>query len=439
MDSYQLIKKYDQPVPRYTSYPTAVHFNHSISQQYYFERLDELDSKEAVSLYLHIPFCHILCHYCGCQTKAVNSYRPVNAYVQSLLQEIELVGEAIPGKVSVSHLHFGGGSPNFLSAADLTKIINCLARYFEFNADAEIAMETDPRLMDNSKIETLAVLGFTRVSLGVQDFNPEVQNAINRVQPFDEVSSCVEELRENGINKINFDLMLGLPLQTIPGIQHTVEQAISLHPDRLAVFAYAHVPWMKKHQKLLQQYPLPDANLRFEMMMCIKQTLNDADYHSIGIDHFALSSDSLYRAQEQSQMRRNFQGYTDDQAKNIIGFGLSSISFINGSYMQNISDSLTYRKAIRAGKLPINRGRVLNQQDKQRKALIEKIMCGYEVNVGAYPETMQSLKAMEKDGLLTLNDSIIQITEQGWPFARIVASLYDPYHKAQQGQHARAI
>ena len=439
MDINALIQKYDQPVPRYTSYPTAVHFNHSISQRHYLTQLEQLNAEQAVSLYLHIPFCHILCHYCGCQTKAVNSYSAVNTYVQSLLKEIELVGKSLTHKISVSHLHFGGGSPNFLSAGDLGKIMGSLSRYFDLTKDAEIAMETDPRLMDDDKIKTLAELGFTRISLGVQDFNPEVQDAVNRVQPFAEVQHCVNTLREQGINKINFDLMLGLPLQTLAGIKQTVTQAISLQPDRLAVFAYAHVPWMKKHQVLLEKYPMPGAKLRFDMAMCIKQELNWAGYQSIGIDHFALPTDSLYTAQQQSRLRRNFQGYTDDQAQDIIGFGLSSISFIGGSYMQNSSDSLAYRQSVRAGKYPVNRGRVMTKQDQQRHAVIEKIMCGYQVDVCEYAGAIESLKGLKKDKLLTIDGTKIQVTEKGWPFARIVAAHFDDYYQVQEGQHARAI
>ncbi len=439
MDIPALLQKYDRPVPRYTSYPTAVHFNDEISQDQYADFLSGLAQENPVSLYLHIPFCHVLCHYCGCHTKVVNSYGPVKLYVQMLLKEIDLVGKKLSARICVSHLHFGGGSPNFLDAHDLKEIMDKLDQYFDFEKNSEIAMETDPRLLDENKIQTLADLGFTRMSLGVQDFNPQVQKAVNRIQSFESVQESVLGFREAGIDKINFDLMVGLPFQTLESLGHSVEQAISLAPDRLSIFAYAHVPWMKKHQKLLEKYPMPDTKMRFDMTMLVKKKLEDAGYHAIGIDHFAREEDSLYRAYKQGILRRNFQGYTDDQARNIIGFGLSSISDFKEAYVQNVTDAPMYRKAINAGEFPIARGCILGDEDLRRRAMIEQIMCGFETDVSAYPEVLEKLDELKQDGLVEISGARIKIAPEGWPFARVVAVCFDTYYEPQEGQHARAI
>lgn len=439
MDVSALLQKYDQPVPRYTSYPTAVHFNHEITQDYYTRLLSGLSAEKPVSLYVHIPFCHVLCHYCGCHTKVVNSYGPVKSYVHTLLKEIDLVGKKLTCRPPISQLHFGGGSPNFLEEDDMASIITALHKYFDFGGDAEIAIETDPRLLNEGKIETLAALGFTRVSLGVQDFNSEVQKAVNRIQPFETVQESVLNLRKAGINKLNFDLMTGLPLQTLESVKRCAEQAISLCPDRLAVFAYAHVPWMKKQQKLLEKYPMPDTKLRFEMMLCMKEILKSAGYHALGIDHFSHETDSLYRAHKNETLRRNFQGYTDDQASSIISFGLSSISRFEGAYVQNTTDAPTYKNSIEAGEFPITRGRTLSNEDRKRGAVVESIMCGLKTDIKPYPEALEKLKALEHDHLVKLEGSHVTITPEGWPFVRIAAACFDAYYQPQEGQHARAI
>ncbi len=439
MDISALLQKYDRPVPRYTSYPTAVHFNHEVMQKDYADLLAGLPQEDPVSLYIHIPFCHILCHYCGCHTKVANNYSPVQGYVQTLLEEIDLVGKKLSQPISVSKIHFGGGSPNFLQRDDLEKIMDSLACYFNICDDSEIVMETDPRLMDKDKIQALADSGFTRISLGVQDFNANVQKATNRIQPFETVERTTLDLRSASIQKINFDLMIGLPLQTLDIVRESALQAISLAPNRLAVFAYAHVPWMKKHQKLLEKYEMPDTKMRFDMMVCVKETLESAGYHAIGIDHFAREDDSLYQSLKSGTLRRNFQGYTDDQAKNIIGFGLSSISSFEGAYVQNTTDAPEYRRAINAGEFPITRGCVLSDEDKNRRAVIEQIMCGYKTDISDYPESRDALVALAQDGLIEMDGFFIQLTSSGWPFARMVAVCFDTYFIQQESQHARAI
>ena len=439
MDVSALLTKYDMPVPRYTSYPTAVHFNHNVSQNEYANWLGALSTDKPVSLYVHIPFCHILCHYCGCHTKVVNSYNPVKAYVQTLVKEIHLVGKKMTGTVSISQMHFGGGSPNLLEAEDLKDILDALKQYFSFDENTAIALEADPRLLDEKKIDGLIQNGVTRISLGVQDFDPKVQEAVNRIQPFKKIKECVQSLRNAGIEQLNFDLMIGLPLQTVKSIEKNVELAVSLSPDRFAVFAYAHVPWMKKQQKLLEKYPMPETRERFDMVACVKRGLEASGYQAIGIDHFAKKEDSLFQHLEHKTLRRNFQGYTDDQAESIISFGLSSITSFRGAYVQNTTDAPTYRSSIEAGAFPITRGVVLGDEDIVRRSVIEQIMCGYKTDVSVYPELQQTLKEFQEDGLIDIDGSCISITKEGWPFARIVASSFDEYFEPKEGQHARAV
>ncbi|MGB1076889.1 MAG: oxygen-independent coproporphyrinogen III oxidase [Bdellovibrionales bacterium] len=439
MSTIELLSKYDRPVPRYTSYPTAVHFHDNVTNKDYDKELSTLKSNELVSLYIHIPFCHILCHYCGCHTKVVNKYEPVRSYVQTLLKEINIVGEKLKHKMPVSQIHFGGGSPNFLESEDMEKIIHTLKKYFQIEKDTEIALEADPRLLNDQKVEALAQNGITRISLGIQDFNDEVQNAVNRIQPFKDVKQCVEGLRQVGINKINFDLMVGLPVQTTEIVKQTVEQAISLSPDRVAVFAYAHVPWMKKQQKLLEKYSFPTTQERFEMILAVKEQLERSGYNAIGIDHFAKKGDRLFQMHEAGLLRRNFQGYTDDQAETIIGFGLSSISSFKGAYFQNLSDAPKYRRKVEAGNCPISRGYILSADDIKRRKVIERVMCGYEADISAYPESLAKLSEVEADDLISLSNDKVKVTSNGWPFARITASCFDRYFVPQERQHAKAI
>lgn len=438
----RLLEKYDQPVPRYTSFPTAAHFNHEIPQNYYAGLLSSLTSSQKISLYIHIPFCRYLCHYCGCHTRAVNDIGPVQAYLLYLHREIRMVGEALTCKPRVSSIHFGGGTPNILKAADLRILIEKLAEHFEIDKNTEIDMEMDPRLLDREKIKDLSAIGISRISLGVQDFNPDVQKAVNRIQPFEKVQEDVLALREFGIKSLNFDMMVGLPLQTEDNILLNAERAISLLPDRLAVFAYAHVPWMKKHQKLLEKYPMPQARERFEMSKVMSDYFRNAGYSAIGIDHFAREGDALYKAKAAGNLYRNFQGYTSDPSETIIGFGISSISSFNGAYVQNTTDSKEYREALLDNIFAVKRGRILTGEDIQRRSIIGRMMCYFEVGLEEIENLdcdVQRLEELEKDEMVVIDNGKFVITENGKPFTRIVAACFDPYYKPEEGRHARAV
>lgn len=438
----RLLEKYDRPVPRYTSFPTAAHFDHEIPQSYYAYLLSSLKQSQAISLYVHIPFCRYLCHYCGCHTRAVNDIGPVQAYLLHLHREIRMAGEALTCKPHVSSVHFGGGTPNILGAEDLKSLIEKLAEHFEIDRNTEIDMEMDPRLLNREKIKDLSSVGISRISLGVQDFNPDVQKAVNRIQPFEKVQEDVLALREFGIRSINFDMMIGLPLQTQENIRLNAERAISLLPDRLAVFAYAHVPWMKKHQKLLEKYPMPQAPERFGMSRTMSSYFERAGYVPIGIDHFAHEGDALSKAKATRNLHRNFQGYTSDPSDTIIGFGMSSISSFNGAYVQNTTDSKEYRESLLDNIFPVKRGRILTEEDIQRRAIIEQMMCYFEVGLKEIEDLdcdVSRLKELEKDEIVFANNGKLVVTESGKPFTRIVAACFDPYYKLEEGRHARAV
>ncbi|MBL1148314.1 MAG: oxygen-independent coproporphyrinogen III oxidase [Pseudomonadota bacterium] len=443
---YDLLTKYDRPAPRYTSFPTAVQFDQDIAQDDCAALLSGIDTDKPVSLYIHVPFCHQLCHYCGCNTKIVNSYSPVQSYLELLHAEIRKAGEYLPKDLKINRLHFGGGSPNFLKTDDVAHLLETLTRFARLDSGAVIDMEMDPRLLTKEKIRAYAQMGVKRASLGIQDFDPQVQNCINRIQPFEQVKSCVETLRDEGIYHLNFDLIIGLPEQTAETVAKTSAQAIALNPDRFSVFGYAHVPWMKKHQKLLEVYHLPDARRRFEMTALLNKTLQDAGYAAIGMDHFARKDDPLYTALENKTLRRNFQGYTDDESEIVLGFGLSSISSFGGAYLQNITDAPAYRRAVNNGLFPVKRGRVLTEEDTRRRALIEEIMCYFTVDLGHYTdiphlreETESALALLEQDGILERDGGRLTVTEGGRPFVRIVAACFDPYFQPCETRHAKAV
>lgn len=438
----QLLEKYDRPVPRYTSFPTAVHFDQTISQNMYAELLAGIKDDAPLALYVHIPFCRELCYYCGCHTRAVNDDRPVQSYLTSLRREIHQVGQRLTSKPRVSSLHFGGGTPNILNSGDLGALIDDLKTYFHFDDQTEIDIELDPRLLTLHQIEGLAQIGVRRASLGAQDFNPDVQRAVNRIQPYEKVRDDVLALRAVGVPKINLDLMIGLPCQTEDHVRLNAERALALSPDRMAVFAYAHVPWMKKHQKLLEKYPLPGLHERHRMNILMADEFRAAGYIPIGIDHFARPDDPLARAHDTQNMRRNFQGYVADSSDTMIGFGMSSIGRVGNTFVQNIATPRDYQIALENERFPIERGRTLSLEDTQRSHVIEQIMCQFKVPRADFEELSYAQDLMAElthDGIVIKDQDLLEITALGKPFTRIVASCFDPYYKHNETRHARAV
>ncbi len=335
--------------PRYTSYPTAPHFEADFPEVAYRAWLAALVPEEPVSLYLHVPFCRQMCWYCGCSMKLAARYGPLAAYVETLLAEIDLVAAELPARMPVGHLHWGGGTPTALSPDDLARVMAALRRAFDIQPGAEVAIESDPRTLTREMVARLADLGFNRASFGVQEFDPAVQAAINRVQPPEMVADAVGAFRRRGIAAINFDLIYGLPHQTVATLRRTVDLAVAMAPDRVALFGYAHVPWMAKNQRMIPEAALPDAAARSAQAGAAAAALVQAGYTAIGIDHFARPEDGLARAARDGRLRRNFQGYTDDAASTIIGLGATSIGRTSRGYAQNAADTRTWKRAVEAG------------------------------------------------------------------------------------------
>jgi len=437
-------------VPRYTSYPTAPHFSTHFPAGHYREWLGRLDPREPISLYLHVPFCKQQCWYCGCNMKLAARYSPVATYVQNLLCEIDLIADALPSRMPVSHLHFGGGTPTVLEPDDLAAVMARLRERFELKADAEIAIESDPRTLADAMIRQIGALGFNRASFGVQEFDPKVQAAINRIQPPDMVERAISGLRAAGVPNVNFDLIYGLPHQTAAALCHTVEQCAAMKPDRVALFGYAHLPSIAKNQRMIADDSLPAGPERAEQAKAAAATLVANGYVQIGIDHFALAHDSLAVAAAEGHLHRNFQGYTSDAARTLIGIGATSIGRTPQGYVQNASETGAWSRAVAAGKLPVARGHALTEQDQLRAEVIERIMCDGSVDLAAagrglgfagdwYAQETPDLLQMQQDGLLTFEGGKLTLAAEGLPLARVVASVFDTYLRDSTARHSVAV
>ncbi|MBT3307057.1 MAG: oxygen-independent coproporphyrinogen III oxidase [Alphaproteobacteria bacterium] len=445
----QLLEKYDAPVPRYTSYPTAPNFQTGISGETYAGWLAEVGANDTMSLYFHVPFCAAMCWYCGCHTKVVKRYEPISDYAATMAREVELVADALTAAPTVVHVHWGGGTPTMLSADDFSRLMDTARERFRFAEHADIAVEIDPRTLTRDMAGALAQAGVTRASLGVQDFNVHVQEAINRVQPYEVTENAVHWLREAGIDAINFDLMYGLPNQTIEDVVRSVEMAYTLEPNRLALFGYAHVPWMKSHQKMINTDALADGPERMAQVEAAAEHLTELGYRAIGLDHFALPDDALSLAADDNRLKRNFQGYTTDEGQTLLGFGVSAIGSLAGGYVQNETANGAYGRAVNSGRLPIVRGIELTNDDRLRRAIIEQLMCGQAADLNALAEDYgivepfaaehAALAPLINDGLAELNDGVVHITKKGRPLMRMVAAVFDRYLATGEGRHSRAV
>jgi len=443
------VNPYDAPVPRYTSYPTAPHFQAGVNAETYGGWLNRIGGEDTLSLYFHVPFCAAMCWYCGCHTKVVKRTRPVTDYAGLLAREIALSADAIPAHPGVVHVHWGGGTPTMLSADDFSSLMDTARRHFRFTGDAEVAVEIDPRTLTRDMARTLAGAGVTRASLGVQDFNAHVQEAINRIQPFEVTENAVNWLREAGIEDINFDLMYGLPEQSVDDVVRSIDLAHRLDPDRLALFGYAHVPWMKTHQKMIDEDALPGGLDRMAQVEAAAKRLGERGYRAIGLDHFAKPGDALSIALDKGRLRRNFQGYTTDKARVLLGFGASAIGSLAEGYVQNEAALGGWGRSIRAGRFAVVRGVELTADDRLRRAIIEKLMCGLEADPGAmaadfgldetFAPELAALEPMVADGLVTVTENRIHITETGRPLMRTVAAVFDRYLETGVARHSRAV
>ena len=443
------LARYAQPVPRYTSYPTAPHFHDGIDGACYARWLGETDPHKPVSLYLHVPFCDQLCWFCGCHTKQVRRYDPVADYLDALGAEIALAARTLPGRRHVSAVHFGGGSPTVIEPDDIDSLRAKLDDAFDLDPDCEISVEIDPRNVDHDKLEAWHRFGITRASLGVQDFDPDVQRAINRRQSFEQTQAVVGALRNAGIGSINLDILYGLPLQTTETLRRTIDLAVSMRPNRIALFGYAHVPWVKKHQSLIDQDTLPGPAERFDMASDGAAQLAEAGYIALGIDHFADQDDNLAAAASDGRMRRNFQGYTTDDAETLIGFGASSIGRLPQGYVQNSVSAADYIRKVRAGELPTMRGFALSLSDRIIGRLIESLMCDFSFSISdlkrAFGAEVDSL-LVEAAGIAALEGAIVSfdgdtffVKPEGQPFVRTIASRFDRYLTRDKARHSAAV
>ena len=439
----------DARVPRYTSYPTAPHFHAGIGAVRYSEWLTQAKLDQPISLYIHVPFCHQLCWYCGCNTSVTKSEEPVTQYVSALIADIERTCALLPARPRIGHMHFGGGSPNRLASGQFERIMTTLHAHFDFEPNAELAIEIDPRFIHDEQIQSYVKAGINRASIGVQDFDAKVQMAIHRIQPFSQVKSVVDKLRAAGIAAINFDLIYGLPLQSEASILNTVKKTLSLAPSRIALFGYAHVPWMKKQQKALERFPMPDQRQRARLASLARSRLEDV-YKPIGIDHFAKPGDTLEFAQKSMQLRRNFQGYTTDQADTLLAFGPSSISKLPQGFIQAQSDSTLWMKQVLAGELTTARGIAMSEDDKLRGDIIEHLMCALSVDIehiaklhkadpAQFLPALEGAKPYLDHGMATLSGWQLNINPDWRVAARSIAALFDAYLDSGEKRHSAAV
>lgn len=433
-----LLEKYDTPAPRYTSYPTVPYWTDSPTTEECIESLDKyLSPKESkLALYLHIPFCETLCTFCGCNTSITKNHSVEEPYVTAIQKELALYIQRVQnlkGK-ELSELHLGGGSPTYLSDYNLQSTIEFILNQLAPANDPQYSIEVDPRRTRVSQLGLLHKLGFKRISLGVQDFDPEVQRLVNRIQPFELTENITLEARSLGFDSVNFDLIYGLPKQSLDSMKYTMEKTLELKPDRIAFYSYAHVPWIKASQRLFTEEDLPEPTLKRELYELGRSILEKEGYREIGMDHFALPHDKLWKAFHSKQLHRNFMGYSESKTDVMLGLGSSAISETPNLFFQNIKLEMKYRKSLVDGNLPIFRGHKLTNTDQLRKQLILDLMTSWQVVV---PTDLQNhvkgfLQEMESDKLVTWKEGTLIVTELGKPYLRIVAMAFD--EKLQKSQ-----
>lgn len=448
-----LVKKYNVPGPRYTSYPPATKFTDQVTVDQVRENIRRNNATaRGLSLYFHLPFCETLCWFCGCTTVITADYSKSATYVEYLGREMAAIRPLLNPNRRAVQLHFGGGSPTFCKPEHLRRLGDLIRRHFQFAPDIEAGVEVDPRRLTRDHLVALREIGFNRASMGVQDNNPEVQKAVHRIQPLELTAQAVAWVRETGFTSLNIDLIYGLPHQTPASFERTLDEIIALQPDRFAVFSYAHVPWMKPAQKIVQAQVLPTPEVKFELLKLTIEKLADAGYLYIGMDHFARATDELAVAQKAGTLQRNFQGYSTRGGADIYAFGMSSISQAEDTYWQNLKDLPAYYAAVDAGKLPYARGYVLTADDLIRRETIMQIMCNLVVDFDAmsarlgidfreyFAKELASLADLEADGLIEQTDSRLTVTDIGRLLVRIIAMRFDAYlPKATERRHAMTI
>lgn len=426
------------PVPRYTSYPTAAEFSDGAGAPEMKQALEAIAPETPVSLYVHIPFCEQICWYCGCNTAAANRLDRVAAYLDALHAEIGLIATQLAGRGAITRIAFGGGSPNAIAPDQFLMLVERLREAFRCK-DAPLSVEIDPRHFSQEWAGMLGALGAGRVSLGVQTFAEHVQRAIGRVQPQEMIADAVRWLRAAGVGSINFDLMYGLPEQSLIDLAETLDTAITMAPDRIALFGYAHVPHLVPRQRRIDGSALPDARLRFDQAMLGHRMLTDAGYAAVGFDHFARAGDALARAGREGALKRNFQGFTDDDATVLIGLGASAISSFPDRILQNEKNAGRYRMLVGTRRLAQSRGVFRSHDDQRRGEIIDALLCGGRADIAAFPDMAARLEPFAARGLIEVEGTGLRIAQDGTPYARIIAAQFDSYRSPDARRFSHAL
>ena len=449
----ELLARYDRPGPRYTSYPTAIEFNEGLTAADYAVRLAEADAlgDAPLSLYVHLPFCEERCLFCGCHVIVTRHRDAAMPYLDLLQREVELVAARLPHRRGFAQLHLGGGTPTYFTPAELTGFLQHLLRHFHPLPGAELAVEADPRVTTAAHIDALADLGFNRISLGVQDLTPAVQEAINRIQSLEQTASLIARARARGFRGINVDLIYGLPLQTPESFERTVDAIVGLGVDRAAVYSFAFVPWVRGHQKRIETSQLPDPGTKVALFAIAREKFLNAGYEPIGMDHFARPDDELARAKREGRLRRNFQGYAVIPGDDVIGLGISAIGDVRGAYVQNEKKLSVYGDRIHAGELPVARGVARSADDDVRRTVIHELMCNFRIDCDAisqrygiafgtyFADDLALLAEYAGEGLVRITPNRIEATPVGELFVRNLAMCFDRYQRETHAAEARPV
>ncbi|MCP4659160.1 MAG: oxygen-independent coproporphyrinogen III oxidase [bacterium] len=443
----ETLRRFDKPGPRYTSYPTAVEFHDALGDEDYRSRLaavDDKDPQRPLSLYVHLPFCRERCRFCACNVVATPQARVAVKYLDYLKREIDMVAALLPRRRLLAQLHWGGGTPTYFTPEQLAGLFHHLGGYFRLQDGAEVAVEVDPRITTREHLEVLSGLGFNRLSMGVQDFTPEVQAAIGRRQTFDETRDLVLDARAIGFREgINIDLIYGLPDQKVESFADGLERTLELRPDRLAVYSFAYVPWIKVNQRRIDTDTLPSPDVKLELYLTALHRLREAGYESIGMDHFALPDDELSIASREGRLARNFMGYTVKPAATAIAFGITGIGDLETAYFQNHKKLSTYYAALDAGRLPVERGYMLDNDDRIRRWVITQLMCNFRVRKRKvfelfdihfddyFSSALAKLREMRDEGFVENTDDTVRVVGTGRLFVRNVAMAFDRYLEAK--------
>lgn len=440
-----LLERYDRPGPRYTSYPTALEFHQGVKDQIYVERLSRLNraGDQPLSAYIHLPFCQERCSFCGCNVVITPHREVASRYLEAVAQEIDLLAAHLPDRRTIAQMHWGGGTPTYYSPDQLGELFARIGRHFTFTRDAELGVEIDPRVTTTAHLDLLRSLGFNRLSMGVQDFDPKVQEAINRIQSYELTRGLIEHARALGFGSINVDLIYGLPHQTLETFSATLDQVLTLRPDRVAAYSFAFVPWMAAHMKEIDRAALPPAEAKLALLAATVDAFTGAGYRQIGMDHFALPSDELARAVDTQTLNRNFMGYTVKATTDLVALGVSAIGNVQGAFVQNTKKLPEYYEAVAEGRFPIDKGYELSTDDEIRRHVITELMCNFRLDVPDverrfdirfaeyFADELATLTngdtSAAADGLVIVSPDRISVEPVGRMFVRNICMVFDKY------------